>query len=318
MDQQNPLDSVHNSTHFTDSILNDLNAKITSDPKNAGLIHERAKLNVSRKNLSLALADMKTALDMDSTRPEFFLTLSDLYFSLGKSGNSKAALEKCLSIDEKNVEANLKMAELYLLVRSHDRSIDYIDRALKQDPHKARAYFMKGMNFKEMKDTAKAISSFRTAIDQNSEYYEAFMELGIIFSIRKDKLAVSYLSSALSLRPRSIEAIYARSMYFQETGDYNKAIEGYTSILALEPRNKNAHFNLGFIHQEYLHVLNQAIKHYGNAIASDSSYFEAFYNRGLCFETLGNIQAAREDYKKALALNPEYKPAVAGFKRVEK
>ncbi len=299
-----------------DSALAVLDQRIEANPRDPVLFHERAKVYLAKKDLAAAFTDMKTALDMDSTKAEFFLTLADLYLISGKSGNSKASLEKSISLDPANSAAKLKLAELFMLVRKYDQAMKYLDDVLRSDVHNAKAYFIKGMCFKELGDTSKAVSSFRTAIDQNTDYYEAFMQLGVLMTLKHEKIALQYFNSALALRPQSVEAYYGRSMFYQETGDFNKAIEGYTMLTTVDPKNKNAHFNLGYIHQEYLKVYDEALKHYTRAIAADSAYFEAWYNRGLCYESLGNIQAAKSDFQKAAAINPEYTPAKGGLSRL--
>jgi len=311
-------DTTGVSTSNADSALTAMDQQIAANPKDPSLFHQRAKIYLAKKDLAAAFTDMKTALDMDSTKSEFFLTLADLYLIAGKSGNSKAALDKCLSLDPANVSAKLKLAELYLLVRKYDQSMHYLDEVLRADVHNAKAYFIKGMCFKELGDTSKAVSSFRTAIDQNADYYDAFMQLGIIMTSKHNLVALQYFNSALALHPQSMEALYGRTLFFQETGNFNKAIEGYTMILSVDPKNKYAHFNLGFIHQEYLKVYDEALKHYTRAIAADSSYYEAWFNRGLCFETLGDIKAASADFNKALSIKPDYAPAKDGVGRLEK
>jgi tetratricopeptide (TPR) repeat protein len=214
------------------------------------------------------------------------------------------------------MEAIMKLAELHFYVREYKQSVNYLDQVLMKDRHNSKAYFMKGMNFKEMGDTTKAISSFQTTIEQNPEYYAAYMQLGILYQVKNDPLAVQYYNSALNLNPRSTEAIYGRAMYHQENQEYNKAITDYTQILQLEPNNANAHFNLGYIHQVDLKIYDQAIKHYTDAIAADPQYAEAYYNRGLTYETLGNIAAAAADYKLAIQFRGEYPAAEAGLRRV--
>ncbi len=298
--------------------IDSLSAILSKNPKNVPALHQRAKFYFQAKIFGKAYIDMAAVLEMDTTVPEYFLTLADLYFTTGKSGNSKAALEKCLSIDPQNVKANLKLSELYLYVQNYKRSIEYADQALKSDVNNAKAYFIKGMNFKELGDTTKAISSFRTVIDQEPEYYDAFMQLGILFSIKKNPIALQYLNSALTLRPRSVEAMYSRALIFQENGKYNSAIEDYTHMLSIEPKNRSAHFNLGYIHQEYLKVFDEAIKHYDRAIASDSLYYQAFHNRGLCKERIGNVKAAELDFRAAMKISPNYLPSVAGLNRILK
>ncbi len=298
--------------------LDELSNKIKKDPKNSDLLHERALLFLSEKDINSAFTDMTHALQIDSTKAPYYLTIADIYFALNKTRYSKEALEKCLKFDTKNVEANLKLAELYLFVQDYQKTIGYIDDALKIDVHNPKAYFMKGMTFKESKDTTKAISSFQTAIEQNPKYYEAYIQLGIIFTAKRNTIALQYLNSAISLHPNSVEAYYDRAYFLQESGEINKAISDYNIILQLDPKYKYAHYNLGYICHEFTKNYEQAIKHFSDAIACDMKYAEAYYMRGLSYEGLGNAMASSSDYKKALELNPEYDLAKEGLKRVGK
>ena len=66
-----------------------INAKIKADPKNPELYNQRAILLVDKNKLEEALADMNTALNIDSSKAPFFLTLSDIYFAMSKIKNCK-------------------------------------------------------------------------------------------------------------------------------------------------------------------------------------------------------------------------------------
>lgn len=293
-----------------------LSQSIVESPKNAALYHERAKLYIGQKKFSAAFEDMKTALSIDSTKILFLLTMADLYFVTNQTRETKNLLEKCVTLDNSHVEANLKLAELYLYVQDHQQSINHLDNVLKTDMHNARAYFMKGINFREMNDTTKAISSFQTAIEQKPEYYEAFMQLGIIYSEKKNKMALQYFNSALGLKPSSIEAYYGRALCLQENNEPDKAIQDYNTILKINPQYKLAHYNLGYVHLVYLKKYEDAIKCFSDAISYDPNYVEAYYNRGLSYELSKNKKKAKEDYEKAVQLKPDYEAAVAGMRRV--
>jgi len=53
-----------------------------------------------------------------------------------------------------------------------------------------------------------------------------------------------------------------------------------------------------------------AVNNFADAIYSNSVFYEAYYARGICFETLGNIAQAEVDYERSIEINPEYKYAV--------
>ncbi len=298
--------------------IEELTIRIKNRPKDADLLHERAVLFLSEKDINSAFTDMTHALMMDSLKAPYYLTVADIYFAMNKTRFSKEALERCLKLDTKNVEAMLKLAELYLFVQDYTKTLGYIDDALKIDIHNPKAYFMKGMTFKELHDTAKTISSFQTAIEQNPKYYEAILQLGILFSTKKDNIALQYFNTAINLHPNSVEAYYDRGYFMQDMGEIDKAIADYNIILQIDPKYKYAHYNLGYISHEFAKNNEQAVKHFSDAIASDAKYAEAYYMRGLSYEGLGNKKAASADYKKALELDPDYDLATQGLQRVGK
>jgi tetratricopeptide (TPR) repeat protein len=305
-------------TSTTDADLDALTERIAASPHDHSLFFQRGQIFLKTGNMTMAIQDLEKAVTLDSTKGEYYLPLADAYFFSKSVGKSRQTLERGVINDPaNNTEAIMKLAELHFYVQEYKKSIEYLDQVLMKDRHNPKAYFMKGMNFKEMGDTTRAISSFQTTVEQNPEYYAAYMQLGILFNIKNDPISVQYYNSALNLNPRSTEALYGRAMYFQENEEYNKAITDYTQILQLEPNNANAHFNLGYIHQVYLKIYDQAIKHYTDAIAADPLYAEAYYNRGLTYETIGNISAAAADYKLAMQFRPEYQAAEAGLRRVQ-
>ena len=290
---------------------------IQQDPANASLLFQRSKMLMNLREFEKSLTDIQKALSIDSSKAEYYILLADLNFTANKTHLAKEALERALTLDPANADANMKLAEIYFYVKQYDQSIAYIDGVLKSDLHHAKAYFLKGMNFKEKGDTAKAISSFQTTIEQNQNYYAAYMQLAILMHARNNPLAVQYYDAAIRLDPKSEEAFYGRGLYFQDHGELDKAIQDYTTLSQINPKNKQAFFNLGYLHYTYLKLYDQAIKHYTQAIACDPYYAEAYFNRGLTYEALGNIGAAKQDYEKALKIRPGYSLAASGLKRVQ-
>jgi tetratricopeptide (TPR) repeat protein len=302
-----------------DSILIGFNERIKKDPNNPDNYFERAKYFFEIKNdYDAAMADMGRVFLIDSTKVDYFLTLSDMYFTKGLAGNVKASLEKALELDNNHKEARMKLAELHLYLKNYKDVLSNIDFILKSDKYNAKGYFIKGIAFKEMGDTAKAVSSLQTTIEQDPEYYNAYMELGVLYSARRHKFALDYLTNALKINPASIEAWYAIGMFCQENGLYERAQEAYNNILEIDADYAFAHYNLGYIHSEYLQDFETAINHYSNAIKVSPQYVDAHYMRGFSYERLKNKEMALENYKMALKISPDYTLASKGLGRILK
>ena len=314
--QQEEKKSVPQATSTIEPEADQLTKEINANPKNADAYYRRAKIYVGQKKFKLASTDIGQAVQLDSLNVNYLLVQADVMFSSMMFPQAVETFKKCIALNPKNTEVFLKLAELHLYIKKYGESIQYANDALKIDKHIGKAYFIKGFVYKETGDTVRAMSSFQTCVEQEPDNYDAYMQLGILYGAKKNKLAPQYYANALRLKPKSIETLYDRGLFYQDNNELNKAIEDYTAILQIDPNYKDAHYNLGYIHLVYLKVYDQAIKHFTDAIRCDQFFVQAWYNRGLCYESLGNIAAAAEDFKQALKIYPTYKLAIKALKRV--
>ncbi len=319
-------DSIQNNTEsdncLTAQLIKELNKKINKTPENANLYNERSKLFIDKGQINNALKDIKKALEIDSNNASFYCTLSDIYFEMGKIQKCIGSLKKAISLNNSpktNIDALLKLAKLELYQKNYFKTLEYINDALNIDMLNPKAYFLKGFTYKEMGDTAKAVSNLQTAVEQNPEYYDAYMQLGLIFS-KKNNLAQAYFKNALKIKPESIGALYALGMAYQEDEppQIDKAVETYSEIIEIDPAHKKAYYNIGYLNLVFLKNYNKAINNFTKAIQSDSNYFQAYYNRGYCYELLKDFNNAKKDYKKTLKIKVNYPNAIQGLNRVDK
>ncbi len=286
-----------------------LSIEITKQPENALLYFKRSQVFMQKNNIKQAFVDINKAVSIDSTKIDYYLMLADVSFKSLQIQKSIDAYIRAISIDAKSKEAHMKLSELYLYLKAYPPCLSEANEALKIDKNNAKAYFIKGFAYKETADTSKAISSFQTAVEIQSDYYDAYIQLGIIEAARKHKIALQYYNNALRLKPKSTEALYNRGLLFQNMGEIDKAIGDYNSILTIDNRDANAHYNLGYIDLAYMKDYKSAITHFTDAIRINSQYAEAFYNRGVAFELTGEKNSAEKDYKQALSIVPTFKLA---------
>jgi Tfp pilus assembly protein PilF len=298
--------------------LQAMNDSILKDNRNADLYHRRAIYYLNHKNIKDAADNMKVVMMLDSSKAKYYVTMGDVYFVQNNTRDTRDYLLRGLTKEGSKLEVNTKLAELYFYVKQYDDAIKFINNSLREDVHYAKAYFLKGMIYKESGDTTKAVSSFITATEQDPEYYNAYMQLGIIYALKNNPICLDYYNNALRINPKSDEVHYNIGMFFMENKKYNKAIERFTLLGKINPRNREAFFNLGYIHLNFLDVKAEALKNFTDAINADNNYEKAYYMRGYTFELMGDVAAAKRDYTKALALYPDYEMAQKGMERVTK
>ena len=136
--------------------------------------------------------------------------------------------------------------------------------------------------------------------------------------MKKERIAADYLRNALNIKPDSKEALYLLGMFYQENGQYEKAIDTYAILGKLDTTYRNAPYNTGYIYLVYLNDYKKAIVYFSQAIQRDPEYAEAFYNRGYAYELSGKYQEAYADYKMTLKLKDNYEKAIEGLNRIDK
>lgn len=314
--QIEPETKIISSKPTIDTTFLKINNQIREDIKNPDLYLERANLYVGKNDLESAKADLDRAYLIDTSSLKPLLAVTDYWLNIGKIGYALSVLEKADRNHPENAEVHIKLSELYLIARNNKKALEYADLAVKFDMFNAKAYYFKGFNFMELGDTNKAISSYQTAVEQDPNYFEAYVELGLVHALRKDHLALVYYDNALEIRPGERNVLYSKGMFQQENGLINEAIQTYYKATQLFPDFREAHFNLGYVHMNYLKINREAVKYFTNAIEVDPKYYQAYFNRGYCFEIMGDINNAEKDYRYALLLKPDYDNAAKGLERV--
>lgn len=313
--EKNKVD--HKVTEKRLSELSVLNKKIAGDTLNADLFNERAQYYVKKQMVNSALADINRALQLDNTNTDYFLTLSDIYLLLGKADYARATLQKVLKAQPENPMALFRMSKLELVLKNYNGCFYYVGQAIGNRKHFPEAYYLRGLAMLEAGDTAKAILDFQKVNVQDPGNYEACVQLGMLYTMLNNPLAVDYLEKAINIDPDNAEAYYLIGMYFQEQEDYDKSLAAYDRLLKVFPDYPYAYYNKGYIKLVYQEDYQAALVEFSLAIKLNPNYVEAWYNRGYCNELTGKLSLARSDYKRALELNPDYSMAVTGLNRID-
>jgi len=296
--------------------LDSLTNLLERAPSDAQLLNQRAKVFLHLGQLDLAIADVGRALLLDSTEADYFLTISDVYFRLNKPKQCLSALKKAHQLQPENREPLYRLAQFELYLKNHKKSINYANKMLKIDVQDDRPFMIKGLCYKELGDTTKAISNYLEAVTENPDNYDAYTELGKLHWALGNPLAEQYLKSALNIRTDAIDALYALGMYYQDADKLNDALKTYTRILEIDSTFRSAYFNMGYIQYQHLQLYNEALFNFDKAVKIDPQYFQAIYMRGLCYEAMGNVTNAKREYGQAIAVNPNYRKAAEGLKRI--
>ncbi|MFN3529611.1 MAG: tetratricopeptide repeat protein [Bacteroidia bacterium] len=298
-----------------DEALVELNRHIRRAPKDPEVHHNRAVYFMSQKQYELALVDMRTVFKLDTNNANYFYTAGELFMKIGAFDQADDVLLIATTKNPDLARAHVKRGELAFYNKLYNTAMKYINDGLKADVNYAEGYFWKGMVYLEQQNADKAISSFMTAIEQNPDYIEAYMQLGLLIQEVQPDMAWQYFSNVLKLDDQHEDAYYARAMLVQEGGFPDSALVDYAQILEINPNHFDATYNTGYVHlleKRY----DEAIEWFSKALQLDGRSYRAIHNRGLAYEMKGNLEVARSEYRAALKLEPGFDLALRALNRV--
>lgn len=182
-----------------------------------------------------------------------------------------------------------------------DITLLFADKAIKSDPYQFMGYFARACAWDAKKEKDKAIENYTKAIELNPDFADAYYNRGLVLQSKKEQQkatidfenAIINYSNTLKINPHSPRLYVCRGNTWYCNGNYDKAIEDYTTALNIN-NSADAHYNRGlawFAKLDY----TKAIEDFTQAITLKSDYSDV-YNTAI-----GNAWFAAKKYNKAIA-----------------
>jgi tetratricopeptide (TPR) repeat protein len=309
-------ESTNTTATNKDATISKLDKAIVEDPKNIDLYYQRALAFHTLKQDSLAVKDLDACIKLDSTNSRYYSAAGDILFEAKNISASTKYIEKALALNPKDGRARLKLAKLFLFIKEYPKAFENINTVLRTDVYNYEAYFLKGMLYKDMKDTNKSIGSFQTAAQIKENDPEALLQLAMLHHTIDEKKAALYYENAFLQDTNNLEPLNGLANMYMEHNKVKEAKSTWQKCIRFNSGYVKAYYNIGCVLMDE-DSMQKAQRHFDIAIKNDPGYAEAYLNRGLCKETLNDKQGAIEDFKVCLRLNPDMDLAQQALKRVQ-
>ena len=131
-----------------------------------------------------------------------YFNLDLAYRGIGDNETGLAYLEQGFTKYPKN-QSILGALINYYLNKNEDPSkvVNYIDKALLEDPTNASLYHAKGVVYDKINDFDNALNSYKKAIESDPKFYDSYYNLGVLFYNK----AVKFLEEANKIPAKEIE-----------------------------------------------------------------------------------------------------------------
>lgn len=169
-------------------------------------------------------------------------------------------------------------------------------------------------------DTAGALMALDRSFEIEETQPSLLLEAGFIHASRNDSMALAFAEKALTMPDRDnlhSRAMYLKGVYLGNTGQTDRAIAVYDSIILSDYTFVDAYIEKGILQLEGGQA-EKALSTFDKALLVANTNADAYLWKGSCLEALGRREEAADFYAKALGLDEGLKAAREGLERMRR
>lgn len=189
-----------------------INAKLSSAPKAAADLYEKAQLSINKGDVAQGILDLRQAINVYN---EFPLAWNDLGVLLEKSGDTKGAIEAfdlAVKFDPESFAALLNLGSALAQTNQFSEAEKYLAIALTKNGNSFRGHFYMGITQSKLGRFDIAEQAFLQAIrvgsDKTSKAH--YLLAGVYWATKEYAQAANELEKYLALEPNAKDAVKTR------------------------------------------------------------------------------------------------------------
>jgi tetratricopeptide (TPR) repeat protein len=307
-------------------------AILKADPKHPDANHNMGVLAVGVGKVEEALPFFKTALEVNPSIPQYWLSYIDALIRLDRVDEARAVLDQAkqhgveqsalVQIEERLGSSSSQNSDtqdppndqLQSIVNLYTKgqlqeALDTGSQLLKQFPTSVLLYNIIGAANQELGNLTEAIKAYSKAISIKPDLAEAYNNMGVALKDQgKSEEANEAFTKALSIKPDYAEAYNNMGNTLQDQGKLDEATEAYNKAISIKPDYADAYNNMGNVLKDQA-KLEDAIEALTKATSIKPDFSEAYNNMSLALKDQGKLDDAIEALNKALAIKPDYADA---------
>ncbi|HET8839649.1 MAG TPA: tetratricopeptide repeat protein [Flavobacteriaceae bacterium] len=252
-----------NKLELADEILNKL---YELEPSNEEVFIQKANIFSKKNNHSQAIKMLQTVLEMTSDATDVFALLGMEYLFIEDYENAKYNFMKCLESDEEDYAALYNIIYCFDFLGQRKDAIDYLNMFLNKNPYSEVAWHQIGMQYFDLKQYEKALTSFDFAIISDEYFIGAYFEKGkVLEKLNRFDEAIENYRITLELDDPTAFAYLRIGKCYEKKKQWETALKYYKKAVHEDPLLDKAWIAITDFHmrkldfQKALYYINKAI-----------------------------------------------------------
>ena len=257
---------------------------LKASPKDHELLYERSTLLYESGNTDAAIKDVNKAIDHHPDNGDYY-HLRGFYAYV--QNDDQLALDYfrlAAEFGSTNPETFYQMGQIHFFRKEYASAEEHYNTAIRLDSLDPTYYFAKAFMFQQQGKYDLAESLYDQSLSRDSTFIKSLAQL---YKIYMDVKGNPGRALEINDRILSIDSLHPVGRFNQGNFYLSQA----KSIQSAKP-------------EEFTFFTKLAISEFGNALARDPMFAQAFYNRGYCFFMLEDYNSALADFNKVVDLDP--------------
>jgi tetratricopeptide (TPR) repeat protein len=210
------------------------------------------------------------------------------------------------------------LIERYMETGNTGKALFHIQHLLHKQPENPAYLYMMADALEKKGDTTQSIHYFEKAIESAGVFSEAELRLAFLYAETSNQNTIELCDNLLkqegAFKMRS-DILLIKGLYFGRIGNTDQALRVYNQIIREDYSYMDAYLEKGLIYYDQKKY-QEAFNVFKLSTTIKNSFAEGYFWMAKTEEKLLQKEAAINNYKRALALDPSIIEAREGLKRL--
>lgn len=213
-----------------------------------------------------------------------------------------------IKVDSKNYFLYLGRGWAYLMQMRYEEAIADLEISDSMMGYSLTQFYL-GKAYAGLQEHEEAIRHFDQALDQDSEFIEAYIERGVSYVLLDDyDAAIDDFNQALEMDSENVYAYGSRGCAYARSGDYDAAVADFNRVLDINPLYRDSPMTLADTQRITVGAYIEAVANLqaaDEAIAQGANNGKTYRRRGMAYFSLGEYDNALTDLNQAIEMDDE-------------
>ncbi len=252
---------------------------------------------------AIAEAAFATVLTKDEKNVDANLGLGEALRQQGRVAESLPHYQVAVAGNDRSSTAHIGLGWTYYGLGQYKQAIAEFTRTIALDPAQAEAYRGKGLSYYALGQYTEALEPLQTWVEMVPEANSVELNWTYFFTGQYDK-ALSGFTHLIQVEPDNIEGYKGQAQSHYALGQYHQAEEPLMKWIKMAPDDLEALRLLGwsYYHQERY---AQAAGQFARASQLANADGEIFFGLGNSYSNLGEFEQAQTAFERWVELEPD-------------